>query len=80
MARISGRALRSIWYGLLRRYRVDQVTPFAFLMPLFGVTASALLLGETLSLGQLAGGVIIMAGLAVVVLARQRLPARPDPA
>ncbi len=69
-------AAYSIWYGLLRRYRVDQVTPFAFLMPLFGVIASAVLLGETLSLGQLAGGGVIMAGLAVVVLARQRSPAR----
>jgi O-acetylserine/cysteine efflux transporter len=70
----------SIWYGLLRRYRVDQVTPFAFLMPLFGVVASTLLLGETLSLGELAGGGVIMAGLAVVVLARQRAGARPKPA
>ena len=67
----------SIWYGLLRRYRIDQVTPFAFLMPLFGVIASALLLGEALSLAQLAGGGVIMVGLAVVVLARQRAPAAP---
>jgi O-acetylserine/cysteine efflux transporter len=70
----------TIWYGLLRRYRVDQVTPFAFLMPLFGLIASALMLGETMSLVELAGGVVIMAGLAVVVLARQRVRARPKPA
>jgi len=73
-------AAYSIWYGLLRRYRVDQVTPFAFLMPLFGVVASALLLGETLALGQLAGGAVIMLGLAIVVLARQRSPARLEQA
>src|SRR5262249_12643064 len=63
-------AAYTIWYGLLRRYRVDQVTPFAFLMPLFGLLASAVLLGETMSLGELAGGAVVMAGLAVVVLAR----------
>src|SRR5215470_6260973 len=72
-------AAYTIWYGLLRRYRVDQVTPFAFLMPLFGLLASAVLLGETMSLGELAGGAVVMAGLAVVVLARQR-SARPKPA
>jgi O-acetylserine/cysteine efflux transporter len=73
-------AAYTIWYGLLRRYRVDQVTPFAFLMPLFGLVASALMLGETMSLGELAGGAVVMAGLAVVVLARQPVKARPKPA
>lgn len=73
-------AAYTIWYGLLRRYRVDQVTPFAFLMPLFGLIASAVMLGETMSLGELAGGVVIMGGLAVVVLARQRAGARPKAA
>jgi drug/metabolite transporter (DMT)-like permease len=40
----------SIWYGLMQRYRVDQVTPFALLMPLVGVLAGAIILGEHLSL------------------------------
>ena len=73
-------AAYTIWYGLLRRYRVDQVTPFAFLMPLFGLLASALMVGETMSLVELAGGAVVMAGLAVVVLARQRAGGRPKPA
>jgi O-acetylserine/cysteine efflux transporter len=57
----------SIWYGLLRRYRVDQIAPFALLMPITGVLASAVFLGERPSLLSLLGGVIILFGLALVV-------------
>jgi O-acetylserine/cysteine efflux transporter len=57
----------TIWYGLLRRYRVDQVTPFALLMPVTGILASAVFLGERPSLLALVGGVVILAGLALVV-------------
>lgn len=65
----------SIWYGLLRRYRVDQVIPFSLLMPVVGVMAGVLLLGESLSLAKLAGGAVIMAGLAVVTFAKGSHPA-----
>lgn len=64
----------SIWYGLLRRYRVDQVTPFALLMPITGVVAGAVLLGERLSVQSAAGGLVILLGLALVV----GLPRRAD--
>ena len=57
----------TIWYGLLRRYRVDQIAPFALLMPITGVLASAVFLGERPSLLALLGGAIIVAGLALVV-------------
>ena len=58
----------SIWYGLLTRHRVDQVAPFILLMPLIGVLASVILLGETLSRNALIGGVIIVLGLAIIVI------------
>ena len=64
----------AIWYSLLRRYRVDQVTPFGLLMPIIGVAGGYLFLGEPVSVSELAGGVIILAGVAVVVWARE--PAR----
>jgi O-acetylserine/cysteine efflux transporter len=64
-----------IWYGLLRRYRVDQVMPFSLLMPLVGVLCSVLLLGEKVTLNQLAGGAVVMAGLAVVIFNRGPVPA-----
>jgi len=65
----------SIWYALLRRFRVDQITPFALLMPIAGVLAGAAFLHERPSLLALAGGAIIVLGLAVVA----RAPARQVP-
>jgi O-acetylserine/cysteine efflux transporter len=55
----------SIWYGLMSRYRVDQVTPFALLMPLVGVSAGAIFLGERMSPLTLLGGVVVLGGLGV---------------
>jgi O-acetylserine/cysteine efflux transporter len=57
----------SIWYWLLMRHRIDELTPFTLLMPMFGVATAAWQLGEPLSEGLVLGGVIILAGLAVVV-------------
>jgi O-acetylserine/cysteine efflux transporter len=59
-----------IWYALLRRYSMDQIAPFALLMPVVGVALGALLLGERPSVLELAGGAVIVAGLALVVLRR----------
>jgi len=65
----------SIWYGLLRRYRVDQVMPFSLLMPVVGVLTGMLLLGEKMTMNELAGGAVVMAGLAVVIFTRGPVPA-----
>ena len=64
-----------IWYDLLRRYRMDQIAPFALAMPIIGVLSAFLLLGERPSLITLGGGLIILAGLTIVV----RAPAAFDP-
>lgn len=64
-----------IWYGLLRRFRVDQVIPFSLLMPVVGVLSGVLLLGEKVTLNELAGAAVVMAGLAVVVFAKGPVPA-----
>jgi O-acetylserine/cysteine efflux transporter len=58
----------SIWYGLLQRHRVDQIAPFALLMPLIGVLTSIGFLGETLTRSSLIGGAIIVAGIAIIVI------------
>ena len=60
-------AAYSIWYGLLRRHRVDQIAPFILLMPIFGVLTAHALLGEAVTPPVVAGGMIILAGLAFVV-------------
>ena len=58
-----------IWYDLLRRYRMDQIAPFALAMPIIGVLSAFLLLGERPSPIALVGGLIILAGLTIVVRA-----------
>jgi O-acetylserine/cysteine efflux transporter len=57
----------SIWYGLMKRYRVDQVTPFALLMPPLGVVVSYIWLGEHISTDAILGAVVIMVGLTIIV-------------
>ena len=57
----------SLWYGLLRRYRVDQVIPFTLLMPIAGVVSGGAILGESVSLTELLGGIVILIGLSVVI-------------
>jgi O-acetylserine/cysteine efflux transporter len=62
----------SIRYGLVRRYRVDQVAPFILLMPFTGMLAGAAFLGERLIAASRTGGAIIAAGLALVIWRRPR--------
>jgi O-acetylserine/cysteine efflux transporter len=54
------------WFSLLRQCRMDEAAPFILLMPVVGILTAALVLGETVSLAQLAGGAVILAGLAIV--------------
>ncbi|GLS21036.1 hypothetical protein GCM10007874_40530 [Labrys miyagiensis] len=60
-------AAYTIWYDLLRRYRVDQVTPFVLLMPIIGVLVAFLFLHERPSFAALAGGAVILFGLGLVI-------------
>jgi O-acetylserine/cysteine efflux transporter len=62
----------SIWYALMKRYRVDQVTPFALLMPVVGVLAGALFLSERLSASSLFGGAIVFGGLIFATIEPRR--------
>ncbi|MBS3651924.1 DMT family transporter [Pseudaminobacter sp. 19-2017] len=59
----------TIWYGLLRSYRVDQVAPFILLMPVIGVLLASVFLNEQPSALVLCGGAVILAGLGLVVRA-----------
>lgn len=55
------------WFALLRRCRIDEVAPFTLLMPATGLVTAWLVLGEAISPAQIAGGLVIVAGLAIVV-------------
>ncbi|HXZ10717.1 MAG TPA: EamA family transporter [Paraburkholderia sp.] len=57
----------SLWSRLLSRYPASQVAPFSLLVPIIGLASASLFLDEHLSTVQLAGAVLVMAGLAVNV-------------
>ncbi|HZZ12418.1 MAG TPA: EamA family transporter [Paraburkholderia sp.] len=56
-----------LWSRLLSRYPASQVAPFSLLVPIVGLASAALFLGEQLSSAQIAGALLVMAGLAVNV-------------
>ncbi len=62
-----------IWYRMMRRYPVNQVMPFTLLVPFFGVLSGVLVLGESLTPGMVLGGLLTIAGVAIVVLRRPRV-------
>lgn len=65
-----------IWSYLLKLYSATVVAPFSLLVPVFGMSFAALLLGEALTPIKLAAGVVILIGLAMTVLpARKGAPA-----
>jgi O-acetylserine/cysteine efflux transporter len=62
------------WAWLLSRYPAATVAPLSLLVPIFGFTASAAILGEPLPLWKIGATALIMAGLAVNLLWTRRLP------
>lgn len=57
-----------VWNWLLARHPAATVTPLALLVPVFGMAASALSLGESLPAWKLAAAGLVLCGLAVIVL------------
>lgn len=55
-----------LWYTLLSRNRIDEVMPFVLLMPVVGVFSAAAILGEPVTFANLAGGAVILTGVAIV--------------
>ncbi|MDI5992401.1 EamA family transporter [Pseudomonas sp. MDMC216] len=56
-----------LWSRLLSRYPASQVAPFSLLVPVVGISSSALLLGERLGSLQMVGTALVMAGLLINV-------------
>ena len=57
-----------VWNWLLARHPAATVTPMALLVPVFGMGASALSLGELLPGWKLAAGALVLCGLVVIVV------------
>ena len=70
-----------IWNSLLARYPTSSVVPFTLLIPIIGIVAAWLVQGESPTLSQLVGGVIMIAGLATAVISRRgrSTPKAPRP-
>ncbi len=65
---VSGLFGFAVWTALLKRHSAASVTPFALLVPVFGIASAALALGERPSALELGGAVLICAGLAATLL------------
>jgi O-acetylserine/cysteine efflux transporter len=55
------------WNALLHRYPTALISPFALLIPVFGLASGALFLSESLAPLQAAGTLLVLAGLAINV-------------
>ncbi len=68
------------WGYLLGRYSAASVAPFALLVPIFGLGASALLYDEALPLWKLAGAGLIITALAIGLVRMPRARRAGQPA
>ncbi|MCJ2054480.1 EamA family transporter [Methylobacterium sp. J-070] len=64
-----------LWSRLLTRYPAATVTPFALLVPVAGILSTHLVLGEPLSTDILAGGSLILVGIALSLRGGRSAPA-----
>lgn len=58
-----------VWGNMLQRYQTVQVTPFALLIPLFGLVSAFLFLGEQHGVVDVAASFLILTALAINVWA-----------
>jgi len=68
------------WNWLLARHPAATVTPMALLVPVFGMSAAALLLGEPMPGWKLLAAALVVAGLALNVVAGRAAARRAAPA
>ena len=58
----------ALWYHLLGRYDLTRVIPWLLLVPVTTVLGGVLFLGEALTLVRVAGGVLVLGGVAIMNL------------
>jgi len=63
-----------VWAWLLARYPAATVSPMTLLVPVFGMGASALLLGEPLESWKILAGFLVLSGLALNLFWARRRP------
>ncbi|MEO4040510.1 EamA family transporter [Hoeflea sp. CAU 1731] len=68
----------ALWYSLVRKHPVSQVAPFLLMLPVFSVAGSIAFLGERPTMIAFAGGAIVIAGLAFILIERPQSLAHMD--
>lgn len=58
----------AMWSGLLSRHSAASVAPFTLLVPITGIVSGVVILGEPIHAADIAGGVLVLAGLALTVI------------
>lgn len=66
-----------IWTWLMARHPAGMVAPFSLLVPVFGMTAAWVCFGETTRPGELAGAVLIVAGVLIATTVTPRSRTAP---
>lgn len=66
----------AVWSMLLSRYPANLVAPFALLVPIFGFGSAYLMLGEAITGLEVAGSVLVFAGLLINVFGPRLRPHR----
>jgi O-acetylserine/cysteine efflux transporter len=68
-----------IWNSLLARYPASAVVPFVLLVPIIGIAAAWIVQDEVPTTLEVAGGVVMLAGVAAATIGRVRPAGRPEP-
>ncbi|MEE3122361.1 MAG: EamA family transporter [SAR324 cluster bacterium] len=63
-----------IWYRVLSRNPVSQVIPVLLLLPVFTIASSVLFLDERPSMIVLLGGAVVIGGVSMIVISKDREP------
>ena len=67
------------WAWLLGHHPASSVAPFTLLVPVVGIAAAWLALGEVPSVGEVVGAAVVMSGLALTIGLTLRLGVRTEP-
>ena len=61
-----------LWTGLLGRYPAPKIAPFGFLVPVAGILATHVILGEHFGVADAAGSILVLVGLILNLLGSSR--------
>ncbi|MBA8928327.1 O-acetylserine/cysteine efflux transporter [Kutzneria viridogrisea] len=69
-----------VWTTLIRRYGATAVAPYSLLVPVFGMSSTALVLGEQLTVLRVVGAGVVLVGVGLTALTGRRRtpPGRQD--